>query len=222
MRIILLAVILFTGANAVAQVNKGTIFLGGDIGFGFSNYKSDNPNDNIHYQKSSSFNFSPSVGWVVKENMVVGGRINLAFFKYNFVPNPSDNTQKQNNIGAEIYVRKYLPLGKSFYLFGDASLGGQSNYLTSNINSPGYIHTEKGYSINAVLYPGISYQIKKCLFLEMALSNLVGLSYTKTNTEQQGQNVQNYKGVNNSFGFYSSLGSDVPIHVGFRWAIPKK
>ena len=223
MRIILLAVILFTGANAVAQVNKGTIFLGGDIGFGFSNYKSDNPNDNIHYQKSSSFNFSPSVGWVVKENMVVGGRINLAFFKYDYQQNPSANRESGNNIGAAIYVRKYLPLGKSFYLFGDASLGGQSNYRKGlNSGIPDYFHTEKGYSINAMIYPGIAYQITKCLFLEMALNNLVTLGYTRINTEQQGQNVQNYKGVNNSFGFYSSLGTGVPIQVGMRWMIAKK
>lgn len=218
MKIYLLAVCVFISSLVHAQINKGTIFLGGDLGFSSSTYKTDNPSDNT-YQNVSSFNFSPSVGWVVKENTVVGGRINLSFLKYKYSQNPSN----ANSIGAAIYVRKYLPLGKAFYLFGDASLGGQSNYRKIlNNNIPEYFSTENGYSITAGIYPGISYQIKKCLFLEMALTNLVTLSYIKTNTEQEGPNVQSYKGVYNSFSFYSSLGSAIPIQVGLRFTIPKK
>lgn len=92
-------------------------------------------------------------------------------------------------------MRKYLPLVKAFFVFADASLGGQSNYRKDlNNGIPDYFHTVKGYSISAMIYPGVSYQVTKCLFLEMALNNLVTLGYTRTNTEQQGTMYQTTKG----------------------------
>ena len=194
MKIILLAIILFVTIGADAQITKGSHFLGGDVSFASSSYKSNIPNDNCLYTKSSAINFSPTLGFVVSDNKVLGVRLILSSYKYDYNQSTPINHGNGNNIGASFFVRKYLPLGKSFYLFGDASAGGQSNYrkdISSNL--PDYSHTEKGYSINATIYPGISYQIKKCLFLEIAFNNLVSVGYTRTNTEQQGQTVTNSK-----------------------------
>ena len=160
-----------------------------------SDYKSNNPSDHSFYPKYSSFNLSPSFACVVRDNVVLGVRLVFSSYNYDYNQNPPLIHNNVNNIGASIYVRKYLPLVKAFFVFADASLGGQSNYRKDlNNGIPDYFHTVKGYSISAMIYPGVSYQVTKCLFLEMALNNLVTLGYTRTNTEQQGRMYQTTKG----------------------------
>jgi hypothetical protein len=223
MKIFLLAITFFAGISAAAQISKGSHFLGGDVSFGSSDNKTIDLNNNQSYSKYSSFNFYPSLDWVFKDNMVAGARILLSFYSYNYKQTSSGNNTKQNNIGASIYVRKYLPLGKSFFLFGDASLGGQSNYSKQiNRATQNYYSIVKGYSINAMIYPGISYQVNKSLFLDVALNNLVTLGYIRTNADQKVENLPNYKYVKNSFNFSSSLGFGVPLQIGMRWMIAKK
>lgn len=169
--------------------------MGGDVGFFSSDYKSNNPSDHSFYPKYSSFNLSPSFACVVRDNVVLGVRLVFSSYNYDYNQNPPLIHNNVNNIGASIYVRKYLPLVKAFFVFADASLGGQSNYRKDlNNGIPDYFHTVKGYSISAMIYPGVSYQVTKCLFLEMALNNLVTLGYTRTNTEQQGRMYQTTKG----------------------------
>lgn len=194
------------------------MFIGGDIQISGSNATNSDPNQNT--SKTSSGSFSPSIGWVVKDNLVVGGSLLLSF--YNNDQQSSTIYNKGNRIGAGIYMRKYIPLGKSFYLFGNAALSAQSIYSKYAIVQQLYYYQEKGYSINATLIPGVSYQFKKCLFLEAALNNLISLGYERRNTEGQNQNGNYYKGVTSNYNLSSSLGSGVPLQIGLRWMIAKK
>ncbi len=127
-------------------------------------------------------------------------------------------------MGGGIWVRKYLPLGKSFYLFGNAGLNAQSIYskYTSVAQTTTYAEEVKGYGISAAFSPGISYQIKRRLFLEAALNNLVSFGYERRNTEEQVQNGSTYKGTSNSYYLSSSVGTGVPLQIGMRWIISKK
>ncbi len=217
MKIYLLAICVFISSIAHAQINKGAIFIGGDLGIYGSNGSSENPSD--YTSKSSQYNFSPSVGKAIKDNLVVGGNLLLSF--YNNTQQPYNNKITNSRIGAGIFIRKYLPIGKSFYLFGNAALGGHSisnSYTTSQILTK----KETGYEINATLIPGISYQLNKCLFLEVALNNLINLGYQQINAQNENGVGGNYKSSNKSFNFSSSLGSGVPLQVGLRWMIPRK
>ena len=217
MKFYLLAICLFFSSMLHAQINKGAVFIGGDLSIYGSTSNSENPTD--YTSKHNQFNFYPSIGWVVKDNMVVGGNLLLSFS--NDTQQPNNSTRKDNRIGAGIFIRKYLPIGKSFYLFGNAYLNAASIY--SNYTSPQpYYKKETGYAINATLIPGISYQLNKCLFLDVALSNLLTLGYEHRNTEEENPAGGIYKGSSNSYNLYSSLGSGVPLQVGLRWMIPRK
>jgi hypothetical protein len=217
MKIYLLAICLLLSMLVHAQIKKGGVFIGGDVALYGTKTNSENPAD--YTSKNNLYNFYPSIGWTVKENVVVGGNLLLSF---------SNNTQqsgnyntKGNRIGAGIFIRKYLPIGKSFYLFGNAALNAQSIY--SKYTTPQtYYKKETGYAIDATLIPGISYQLNKSLFLEVALNNLITLGYERRNTEESNPAGGLYKGSSNSYYLYSSLGSGVPLQVGLRWIIPGK
>lgn len=215
MKINLLVFFLFTSFLLNAQIKKGSLFIGGDV----SVYKSDanTTNPDQYTSKSNGFSFSPSLGWVLKDNLVIGGSLLVSFNKSEQQNLTFHN--KGNRIGGGIWMRKYLPVGKSFFLFGNAALNAQSVYSKYTSEPPFYFHTEKGYAINASIFPGISYQIKKSLFIEVALNNLITLGFERKNIEDQKQGGNIYKGTSTSYNLHSSLGNGVPLQIGMRWII---
>lgn len=220
MKINLLAIFLVLSVCSTAQIQKGTVMIGGDLSASFNKTKSATP---LPYTvKSQGYNISPAIGWAIKDNVILGGRLIASFSSYDQVPN-SYSKNKQNALGAGVWMRKYFPLGKSFYFFANTDLNGNSNYRKQTDNTvPLYYYKETGFSINAFIYPGISYQVKKNFFLDASLNNLVSIGYTKINMEQNNQDGTNYRGSNNSFSINSSLGAGVPLQLGLRWLISKK
>ena len=204
-----------------AQITKGTVLIGGDVGISGSKYKNENPAYSQYVLESQSYSINPSAGWAVKENLVVGGRLIFNFSDYEQQSSPN-LTSKNHNIGAGIFIRKYQPLGKSFYLFGDAGVGAQSVYrLIEPLQQP-FNYKETGYAISATIFPGIAYQVNRHFLLEVALNNLLSVGYEHKNTEDRNAGGNNYKGVNNSYHITSSLSNGVPLQVGVRWMIAKK
>jgi len=215
MKIYLLAICVFISSMIHAQIKKGAIFLGGDISI--YGYNANSEASRQDTSKLNNYNFYPSIGWVAKDNLVVGVNLLLSF------SNRVDTyyNTKTNRLGAGIFVRKYLPLGKSFYLFANTSLNIQSLNSTFTVQQ-NYHKKQTGYTINANLIPGISYQLNKSLFLEVALNGLINFGYEKINTEEYNFNSGIYKTNSNNYYLYSNLGNGVPLQVGLRWIIPGK
>ena len=218
MKINLLIISLFNFSLSNAQITKGNLFIGGDVYLAIFNTNNTNANGDI--SKSSSVGFSPTIGWVTKDNLVVGASI-LTNFNSNSSTN-SNNYNRSNRIGAGVWMRKYLPIGKSFYLFGNGMLSAQSLYNSNNIVPQPNFYEEKGYSINVILVPGIAYQVNKRLFLDAALNNLFSLGYERKNTDYQISGSPRIKRVTNSFNLSSGIGSVTPLQVGMRWMIARK
>lgn len=219
MKIMLPVILLLITVCANAQIKKGATFIGGDLSAYY--YEAKNLDSNHVGWKSATYNFNPSIGRAVKDNLIVGVRLAGSFF-HNLTYDVFVD-DKGYSVGAGIWLRKYQSIGKSFYLFVDAGLNGQSmNRKRTDRQRPGYYYKENGYSINITAYPGVSYKIKNNLFLEVALYNLGSLSYGKTNTEElyPGGNVN--KGVITSFSFASNISNGAPLQVGMRWIIAKK
>lgn len=217
MKFVLLTIFLPVSLLSNAQIKKGALFIGGDISLYGSHAKGVEGNPVI--RNMNNYYFSPSIGWAVKDNVIVGGRL-LASYSEDKELEPSGYETKGNRIGAAIWMRNYLPLGNSFFLFTDASLGGQSIYMKQTYEVPVSLYKEKGYAINAVVYPGLSYRVKKSVFIEVALNNLFSVSYERKNTEQ-GSSGPFLKRVVNNYGFSTSIGNGVPLQVGIRWIIAK-
>src|SRR5215213_1376453 len=107
--ILLLSLSFYFFSSVNAQITKGSIFLGGDIGA--STQKSESMSV---LNKQSGFSISPVVGKAIRENLVFGIELSYAFSKTQY----TDQEQKINSYGSGIFLRKYKPIGKSgFYIF---------------------------------------------------------------------------------------------------------
>lgn len=97
-----------------ANAQKGTILVGGNIG-----YTSDKTEFQASERTVSEFSFSPKVGYQFHENWTVGGEFTVS--SYN-----DDNgiTEEKNNafkLGA--FVRYTMPLSQTFSVFADMGAG---------------------------------------------------------------------------------------------------
>ena len=127
---------LFFAFSAHSQISKGAVLLGGNIGFS-ANDNSVATDDN----KNHSYFINPSIGFVVKENKVFGINLSYGHSIYQTAP---DQKSESNNYGGGVFHRRYLPLGKSFYFYGQGQLNvdfgkqeqtGGTNYAKTTSNS---------------------------------------------------------------------------------------
>ena len=114
-----------------AQINKGALFLGGTVGF--SNTVSDSSSN-----KDNSFTFSPAVGIAVRQNLVAGIQLTFSSDKNNLYQYSSESKY----YGAALFLRKYVPLGKGFYVYVQPNVYYYGSKYTYENPSPGnYSHT---------------------------------------------------------------------------------
>ena len=194
---ILFACTLVISTNA--QINKGSVWLGGNLSYGQS--KTDNDIDPDY--KTHSFSIAPGIGKAVKDNLIVGMRINYQYSKSTTGTNYSDESQ----YGGSIFVRRYLPVISRLYVFGEGSVG--ANHFRSS--------GSKGGGFVIALTPGVSVGINKKLHLETGFNSLFSTYYMKRKTTVA---VNNYS--NESFGAGFNLENQSTFYLGFRILINNK
>jgi hypothetical protein len=197
--------------SSSAQITKGSVLLGGGISGGKN--KSESNNQEGSY---SSISFYPAIGLAVKENTVVGLRLS-----YNHSKSEADNSPyklEQNGYSAGIFYRKYMPLSKKFYLFGEGaayySHNGQE-YIFPDIKS-----TQKTNSIGVNFYPGVAFAATRRIHLEVGLNNLVDLSYNRSETKNN-SSVSTPSAKSSGFSFATNVSTAAPLTVGFRFVLGK-
>src|SRR5215208_6544861 len=114
----------FTASFVNAQINKGTILLGGGISAGIGKSSSSVPAYSYE-NKFREVNIYPAIGLAVKQNIIVGIKGSYGYNKNEYSYPSLEN--KSRSYSAGVFLRRYLPLGKSFYLFGEA---GASYYYS--------------------------------------------------------------------------------------------
>ena len=106
--------------------------------------------------------------------------------------------------GAGIFARKYKPLGKGFYLFGESNL--RFSYSRSreyfSINPTIEEYKNRNYAISIGLNPGLSYEVTKRLQLELIFQDLVSANYSWGKREGVG-NAMFYNTKTNGFDLSS-------------------
>ena len=189
-----------------SQINKGSVLLGGNVGFSTNKTKDTSLENN-------SVSISPVIGIAVKQNLIVGISFSYGHNKNNlYAPNAQAESE---SFGAGIFARKYIPLGKGFYLFGETGLNYQD--YSNTYMYPSQKTELKIQSININLYPGISYALSKKLQLEFGLPQLVTLGYSKSRQIENDVMTQKTNGVN----FNASASSFSSFILGFRIFLPK-
>jgi hypothetical protein len=198
-----------------AQIQKGSILLGGNISASSSNSHFDgNPTDT----ESEGFNVSPSVGFVTATNTAWGFNLSYANGKTKYLTTNNNNENKTNGYGGGIFYRRYVTLGKGFYLFGQAGANYNAYKQQAKFETPGFFTTTKTNAFSLSAYPGITYTVSKNFHLEIGLNNLVSLGYTNTTTTNAGISGSRKQ---NDFSFGTNLSSSNPFSIGFRFALGK-
>lgn len=212
---------LFLAFAANAQVSRGTVLLGGSLGFS----KTESVPELGYSTKYKSANVTPAFGVAIKENLVVG--IMPGFiYGYNESNHKTNGTvfsiyNKTNGYTLSTFLRKYYPVAKKLYLFGDASINYGNNKLSqknSSLNQT-YFVTNKTNSLNLGLEPGLAYAFTIKFHIEAGLGNLlnIGFSNQKLRSSPDGDFYES-----NNFNISTSLSSNLPLHLGFRFLLPRK
>jgi hypothetical protein len=202
----------FLAIAATAQdIQKGTIFLGGNIGYSRETNDSDQNAEKI---KNSAFSFNPSAGKFYRNNRLVG--VNLSYSRHK----KSDNSQEGNYYGVGLFLRQYIPIGKSFYLFVEEGLFGQTGKLKEDVPSVIYRLDRKYTGIELYAFPGIAYAVTRKLQFELAFNRLLNINYSTQKEYQENQSIGTHRKTSNfsvqSGAFDSSVGA---LTIGAQWTI---
>lgn len=217
---LLLCVFVYSIANA--QVKKGDIVLGGNLGY--SNQSQSALVSPPETTKSNSLNINPSIGKAIRDNLVLG--IDIAYFHSTSSQNPaatSSITQNENGFLAGVFLRRYKPIGAGFSLFGQAELSGNYSHSTAEMPSTAqFAETSdhsNGFGFTLQLYPGIAYALNRRWQLETSLPNFFSINYNHYKETQQYNTQPAQSTSDHSFSISSSLTGSDEFTVGVRYFI---
>lgn len=214
----ILSFVIVCSGTARAQVNKGEIVLGGNIGY------QDQASNGVTPPSPTTFhnlNINPSIGKAIRENLVLG--LDLSYSHGSSGSGSGSQAQysnASNGFFAGVFLRRYKGLGNGFYLFGQAEIGsGYSHTSTDNPASVETSYRSNSYSASFQLYPGIAYALNRHWQIEAGLPNFFAINYSHTRETMvySGQNEQ--PGTNHYFSINSSLTGNNQFTVGIRYFI---
>lgn len=144
MKKLLLAVVLF--ATTIASAQKGSILLGGNVGYS---------SEKIGESKLENFEFSPKVGYQFAEKWTAGVEGSIMSVKTTGL----DKTEKYKVGG---FVRYSVPLSELFSVFADLGAGYQNTSVNNakgmyaNLTPALFINMKRGFGLNFSI-GGINY-----------------------------------------------------------------
>lgn len=220
-RILAVLPMLLLSLTAMAQLEKGTILLGGGVGFGSSNSSSETTG--IYSESTTNnFNFSPDAGFFFQDNWVLGISLPLSWSKTTTNSKPAagaaefSSESKNSSWGLAPFVRGYFPFGEKISAFGQVQAGYSqiSSTFTPNGNEDASSGKDVN-SFNATASLGLSYFPKTWLGVNLSVSPL---SYTSSSWEDNGY-TENAEGDSSGFNF----GVDTSvITLGVNFFLSKK
>ena len=193
-----------------AQVKKGAVVIGGNAGY--ARYELETEGNLPDKSTQKYFTVSPAVGVAIKDNLIFG-----ADFIYGSSKGAQTNNSGQviKTRGAGLFVRKYLELGRRFYLFGQSKLG--ASYNTQHTDNGSTSYDNKGYSITFGIYPGISYQLNTSWQFEMGINDLIFTSYSHNKQIQKANGTFISESKSKSFNISTTASSLSNLVFGFRF-----
>lgn len=161
-----------------ANAQKGTVLVGGNIG-----YTSQNVDYNGGETKSNEFSFSPKVGYQFHENWTVGGEFTVASSK----DEQGINEYKTNTSRFGAFVRYTMPLSQTFSVFADLGAGFQNRTNKEYIGANYAKEKADGMYIGVV--PALFINMKKGFGLNFSIG---GLGYDTLSYDNRDVNTFNF------------------------------
>jgi hypothetical protein len=190
--LVILAMAMISFANA----QKGTVLVSGNVSFW-----SDKNSNQGSESKGENFNFSPKVGYQLKDNWTVGAEAGFSSSKneYTYLENASNNQERiTKNFSAGAFVRYSKSLSQTFLLYADLGAGYKTLKETStNSFSDPVTYTTTFDGVYANFAPGLFLNIKNNFGLNFGIG---GLTYSNTKSDQNnGKNSNFYFNFGQSF-----------------------
>jgi hypothetical protein len=187
--IVALAVVSFANAQ------KGTILVGGSIGF-----TSDKTEYQFGEEKTNTFSFSPKVGYQFNDNWTVGGEFTVESSK----DENGAREIKDNGFKLGAFVRYSVPLSQTFSVFADMGAGIQNAKRT--VYGPGNDYARaKADGMYVGVTPALFINMKKGFGLNFSIG---GLGYETLDFDNNG-------GDNSSFYFNFGKTASIGISKNF-------
>lgn len=203
------AIALFGLSNA--QINKGTIYVSGQV-----NYKNNKTTIDDFQEKrtGNTFKISPSVGVFVASNLAVGASVGYLHSKVTsqtvtntsnaMYAGSSDISVKSNLFEIAPFVRKYFTVSDKLYFFGHLEVpiafGKVNRHYVVVTEYPSITTVEefqfenKSTSIGVNVKPGLDYFLNKNLTIEATFGEF---GYNNSKEKGVDGSVENYNfGVN--------------------------
>jgi len=204
-----------------AQIDKGDILLGGNLGFQ-SLRSSSTSNVPISYPTNSTeLSINPSFGKAIKNNTVAGFDLTYGHTSYNQGPGQESNSE--NTYGGGVFIRRYRPLGNGFYLFGQARLGGSYDHIgySNQGTSPGNptAETSSTTSFSFSLFPGIAYALNRHWQVETGLPNFLSIDFYHQRQYTGYATASEQVNTTNDFDLSSALTGNNEFSVGVKYII---
>lgn len=216
----ILPLLLFS-LTAFGQLEKGSVLLGGRLGFG-SSFSESKSGSAYHESKATNFNFSPDAGYFFGDNWVVGLSIPLAWNNNTSSSVSFDGAEgptreyKSSSYGVAPFVRRYFPFGDKMAAYGQIRLGYSHQFTEDIPNIDEDSSTTRDLdSFQAAATLGLSYFPKSWMGINLSISPL---SYS-TSSLQEDRNQEYLDGKSSGFGFGLDTSA---ITLGIDFFLSKK
>lgn len=179
-KLVLLAGIFSLLGPAKAQVKKGSWIIGGQASY----YQVDYSPNTTYAKSSKNPSAVLSVGKAFGDNNVWGlsvGYLANSFTNTIYIGGYQQNGN-MNTYSGNIFNRKYEKIVSGLYAFSELGDG----FSVSRHDN------EKAFSIFLYGTPGIAYRLRKKIFIELLLPNLVRLSYYNATEPTYSNSSSNY------------------------------
>ncbi|KOY84939.1 hypothetical protein AD998_01140 [bacterium 336/3] len=222
-----IAILFATAMSSFAQTSKGTLFVGGGLGFTSSSGKFTTTLGGTTIEsdgvKSTTFSIVPGVGYFVADKLAVGLDLSVNSSSVQ-VPDNNDPDDYEKTSGTSFgftpYVRKYWMVGDNFGFTGTFGAGvafGSSKIEEKNGNTTVTNDGPKTTDLEIGITPGIVFFPTSKVGLE-ANFGFVGFSSTTSKTDLGNGNESKF--TNSTFGL--SANSIRPsFSLGFRYYLTK-
>lgn len=177
------AALLYSLSNA--QINTGTVYISGEIGY--NTYENKN-----QYTKQQILKVIPTAGIFVAPNLAIGTGLGYTHSKLDYTQalysgsyiTHIDYTGKTNAVTVAPFIRKYWALSSNLYVFGQLQVPmefgklQQDGFVTDVYEPTGYVNYQtlsnerKHTSVGVNIKPGLDYFLNKNWSIEATIGEL--------------------------------------------------
>ncbi len=226
-KLILSLAFVAAGAVSYAQIGQGSMMLGGSLGFssaggGTTTATPGGGGASVSTDQTAvtNWNFSPTFGYFLTDNIAVGIRLGLGSSNRGQVT--STDTKTTENISsfdlnAELFGRYYMEVGTNLYFFGDAGLGFGSSSWTDRTPDPtnvaalvdGNKNSMSSFGIN--IAPGLAFFPSEKWGIDFTLNRIIGFNMN-TNTMEGPNNGGKLEVSTSAFNIGFGLNPSLGLH----------